>query len=79
MMFISVDFPAPFSPRTARISARKQVQVDVPIGHNPWEVLVIPRTSRTGWGMFRRLPGGLMPQANPFGHRCGVHALVSRK
>ena len=47
--------------------AWEQVQVDVSIGHNPWEVLGDPSHFKDGIGHVPAVSRGLMPQANPFG------------
>src|SRR5947199_3190898 len=46
-MFISVDFPAPFSPRSACTSPRRRSKSTWSLATMPGKRLVIPRISRT--------------------------------
>src|SRR4051794_39408452 len=47
-MFISVDFPAPFSPRSACTSPRRRSKSTWSFATIPGKRLVMPRSSRTG-------------------------------
>src|SRR5947207_4200412 len=47
-MFISVDLPAPFSPRSACTSLRRRSKSTWSLATIPGKRLVMPRSSRTG-------------------------------
>src|ERR671938_1973284 len=47
-MFISVDLPAPFSPRSACTSRRRRSKFTWSFASTPGKRFVIPRSSRTG-------------------------------
>src|SRR5438128_740951 len=47
-MFISVDFPAPFSPSSACTSPSRRSKSTRSFARTPGKRLVIPRSSRTG-------------------------------
>src|SRR5580765_5050137 len=47
-MFISVDLPAPFSPRSAWISPRPRSKSTASFASTPGNRFVMPRSSRTG-------------------------------
>src|SRR5690348_4574726 len=50
-MFISVDFPAPFSPRSACTSPLRRSKPTWSFARTPGKRFVMPRSSRTGEGV----------------------------
>src|SRR6266568_4311308 len=62
-MLISVDLPAPFSPRSACTSPRRRSKSMWSLASTPGNCFVIPRSSRTGASSTRRLNNRAGPQA----------------
>src|SRR6266550_7455370 len=62
-MLISVDLPAPFSPRRACTSPRRRSKSMWSLASTPGNCFVIPRSSRTGGSSTRRLNNRAGPRA----------------
>src|SRR6266545_5447687 len=71
-MLISVDLPAPFSPRRACTSPRRRSKSMWSLARTPGNCFVIPRSSRTGASSTRRLTNRAGLEARPVASLCRV-------